>query len=95
MYSQATIKRAQTILANVVNAPTAEQVVQRSQQMRPRTATPSQVNDWRQRVPSDAQMARINRLERTLGYRLSTKATIGTAGEASDLYQSLRKESAA
>lgn len=47
---------------------------------------------WRSRKPSQRQMARIHRLERDLGYRLSTVTTIGTAGAASDLYHSLKAE---
>jgi len=48
--------------------------------------------DWRQRPASKKQLARINGLEKALGYRPSTLRTLGTAGQASDLYASLKAE---
>lgn len=48
--------------------------------------------DWRQRPASDKQIARIHFVEKALGYKPSTRAAIGTAGQASDLYASLKAE---
>jgi hypothetical protein len=91
MYSNATIKRARTILRN---AETAQAITRKSQQNNPRTSTTRNAvkADWRTRPASDAQIARIHRCERDLGYKLSNRATIGNAGQASDLYQSLKAE---
>ena len=105
-YTLGTVRRAVTIVSNVdretLDAVIAELSAPKPQPVKPttiaRTATrtrkpvATKVLDWRERVPSDKQMRRINNAERTLGYRLSTKATVGTAGAASDLYQSLKAE---
>lgn len=95
-----TAKRARTMAARYL---TAEQIANiAAKQGRTttapkarKTATPKATmpkQDWRQRPASDAQIARIHRAERDLGYRLSNRATIGNAGSASDLYQSLKAE---
>jgi len=87
MYSAATIKRAQTICAR------AEAASKQSRKARTRTAArKADPNAWKARPASKAQLARIQTLETLLGYKLSTLATIGTAGEASDLYRSLKAE---
>lgn len=84
MYSQATIRRARTILRNceAQSTPKAQ---------RERKAV-KDADAWRNRPASKAQIARIHRCEEALGYRRSTIRTIGKAGAASDLYKSLKAE---
>lgn len=86
-YSPATVKRARTILANC----------ERQQQSRNARATAAvkavkDANAWRKRPASDAQIRRVSALENDLGYRVSGRRVIRTAGQASDLYQSLKRE---
>jgi hypothetical protein len=88
MYSQSTIKRARTILANADR----QNKARASAAKRTVKAQTKDPNAWRSRPASEAQIGRIHRLEKHLGYRLSTKAAIGNAGQASDLYQSLKAE---
>lgn len=89
MYSAATVKRARTIVRNAEQQRTATKKVlaTRTQQNAPTVKA-----DWRNRPASKAQLSRINALEASLGYRKSTMRTIGTAGQASDLYKSLKAE---
>lgn len=83
MYSAATVKRARTICANADRQAASRKA---------RTRTVKAQIDWRKRPASKAQLARINGLEKLLGYKLSTMRHIGTAGQASDLYQALKSE---
>jgi hypothetical protein len=84
-YSAATLRRCETILRNAKTQDTRKaRAVQAAKQVDP--------NAWRKRKASESQLRRINGCERKLGYRLSTAKTIGNAGQASDLYQSLRAE---
>lgn len=89
MYSAATIKRSRTILRNAETQKRAS-----AQVLRQRKAqnAPTVKADWRNRPASEPQLKRINALERTIGYRESTMRQIGTAGQASDLYKSLKSE---
>lgn len=48
--------------------------------------------DWKTRPASDAQVKRIRHLENEMGYKMSNRSTIGNAGNASALYQSLKSE---
>lgn len=48
--------------------------------------------DWRTAPASAKQVGRINRAERTLGYRVSPKSVIGTGMEARILWQSLKAD---
>jgi hypothetical protein len=92
-YSPATIKRCKTILSNA-------QSQQKMQQRVHKAATRAVVKDtikrdWRTKPASDAQIRRINGVEKFLGYKPSTRRAIGNAGQASDLFQSLKAEAKA
>jgi hypothetical protein len=97
-----TAKRAQTMAARYLTTEQINEIARKqnrttttprkSAPVRPQSVQPKPKPDWRTRPASDAQIARVHRCERDLGYKLSDRATIGNAGQASDLYQSLKAE---
>lgn len=82
-YSPATIKRCATILERASAQPTRKARA---------TKVVKDATAWERRPATSGQHARINRLEKALGYRLSTRKAIGTGLDARILYRSLKAE---
>lgn len=91
-YSRSTLRRARTILRNQEQADTIARKAAARAPRKPAQPKAAPKADWRTRPASQAQVRRIQALEVALGYKPSTIAIIGNAGQASDLYQSLKAE---
>lgn len=98
MYSQATIKRARTIIANVERTPARKPTRTRSQ-AKPvvKASAPVHTDDIDRshmigKPVTNGQLKAINGYERKLGYRLSTKAQFADMADASRVRASLKAE---